>query len=145
MWTTYMNFSSIFTLASYLFHSVSNSKYFWVVWKVHYMHMCIYLYDVKEERKQVYDWILYTNLTFIVYSRHDQQLVAKLKSLPKTTGSGTNKPLPTQQFGVSLQYIKDANNQDPIPPVLKNCITFLDHPDGKIQSTCTDCIHFILM
>ncbi|XP_063597003.1 rho GTPase-activating protein 8 isoform X4 [Penaeus vannamei] len=62
--------------------------------------------------------------------QHDQQLVAKLKSLPKTTGSGTNKPLPTQQFGVSLQYIKDANNQDPIPPVLKNCITFLDHPDA---------------
>lgn len=79
----------------------------------------------------------YTIITFNVYSRHDQQLVAKLKSLPKTTGSGTNKPLPTQQFGVSLQYIKDANNQDPIPPVLKNCITFLDHPDGKIHCSCT--------
>ncbi|XP_045596960.1 rho GTPase-activating protein 1 isoform X3 [Procambarus clarkii] len=62
--------------------------------------------------------------------QHDQQLLAKLKSLPKTPGVGSNKPLPTQQFGVSLQYIKDASDQDPIPPVLKNCITFLDHPDA---------------
>ncbi|KAK8721375.1 hypothetical protein OTU49_012802 [Cherax quadricarinatus] len=62
--------------------------------------------------------------------QHDQQLLAKLKNLPKTPGVGSNKPLPTQQFGVSLQYIKDANDQDPIPPVLKNCITFLDHPDA---------------
>ncbi|KAG7174883.1 Rho GTPase-activating protein 1-like [Homarus americanus] len=62
--------------------------------------------------------------------QHDQQLLAKLKSLPKTPGAGSNKPLPTQQFGVSLQYIKDASDQDPIPPVLKNCITFLDHPDA---------------
>lgn len=62
--------------------------------------------------------------------RHDQQLLAKLKNVPKAPGGRSHKPLPTQQFGVSLQYIKDANRQDPIPPVLKTCITFLDHPDG---------------
>ncbi|XP_066944450.1 rho GTPase-activating protein 8 isoform X2 [Macrobrachium rosenbergii] len=60
--------------------------------------------------------------------QHDQQLIAKLKSLPKSPGA--RPKLPTQQFGVSLQYIKDANNNDPIPPVLKTCITFLDHPDA---------------
>ncbi|KAK8392258.1 hypothetical protein O3P69_017684 [Scylla paramamosain] len=62
--------------------------------------------------------------------QHDQQLLAKLKSVPKAPGGGAHKPLPTQQFGVSLQYIKEANRQDPIPPVLKTCITFLDHPDA---------------
>lgn len=62
--------------------------------------------------------------------RHDQQLLAKLKNVPKAPGGRSHKPLPTQQFGVSLQYIKEANRQDPIPPVLKTCITFLDHPDG---------------
>lgn len=75
-------------------------------------------------------------------ARHDQQLLAKLKSPPNKSPGGVGgggagadeKERPTQQFGVSLQYIKDNNHQDPIPPVLKNCITFLDHPDGNLAS-----------
>ena len=56
--------------------------------------------------------------------------MSKIKSVPKVSGENTDKPLPTQQFGVSLQYIKEHNDGDPIPPVMKHCITFLDHPDG---------------
>ncbi|CAH0546232.1 unnamed protein product [Brassicogethes aeneus] len=37
--------------------------------------------------------------------------------------------LPTQQFGVSLQYIKTNYNVS-IPPVVKQCVEFLDHPDA---------------
>ncbi|KAK3855669.1 hypothetical protein Pcinc_037946 [Petrolisthes cinctipes] len=70
--------------------------------------------------------------------QHDQQLLAKLKSPPNKSPSGVagggagveEKDRPTQQFGVSLQYIKEHNHEDPIPPVLKDCITFLDHPDA---------------
>ncbi|XP_008579064.1 PREDICTED: rho GTPase-activating protein 8 isoform X2 [Galeopterus variegatus] len=34
-------------------------------------------------------------------------------------------PLPTQQFGVSLQYLKDKNQGELIPPVLRFTVTYL--------------------
>lgn len=34
-------------------------------------------------------------------------------------------PLPTQQFGVSLQYLRDKNHGEPIPPVLRSTVTYL--------------------
>ncbi|XP_053440550.1 rho GTPase-activating protein 8 [Nycticebus coucang] len=34
-------------------------------------------------------------------------------------------PLPTQQFGVSLQYLKDKNHGELIPPVLRSTVTYL--------------------
>ncbi|XP_075863038.1 rho GTPase-activating protein 8 [Microcebus murinus] len=34
-------------------------------------------------------------------------------------------PLPTQQFGVSLQYLKDKNRGELIPPVLRSTVTYL--------------------
>ena len=72
--------------------------------------------------------------------RHDQQLMSKLKKPVSTSGNNSvAKPTPTQQFGVSLQYIKQHNQDDPIPPVLKNCITFLDHPDGKKKYRIYSC------
>ncbi|KAI5640376.1 divergent CRAL/TRIO domain-containing protein [Phthorimaea operculella] len=41
-------------------------------------------------------------------------------------------PPPTQQFGVSLQFIKEnnANMTDSIPPVVRQCVEFLSQPDG---------------
>lgn len=38
--------------------------------------------------------------------------------------------LPTQQFGVSLQFIKDHNDGDIVPPVVRQCVEFLSQPDG---------------
>ena len=58
--------------------------------------------------------------------------MSKLKNFPKSSGSKVWKPLPTQQFGVTLAYIKEHNGGDPIPPVLRQAITFLDHPDGRL-------------
>ncbi|VVC94271.1 unnamed protein product [Leptidea sinapis] len=39
---------------------------------------------------------------------------------------------PTQQFGVSLQFIKKNNTdmQDNIPPIVRQCIEFLSQPDA---------------
>ncbi|CAG9789013.1 unnamed protein product [Diatraea saccharalis] len=41
-------------------------------------------------------------------------------------------PPPTQQFGVSLQFIKEnnANMVESIPPVVKQCVEFLSQPDA---------------
>jgi hypothetical protein len=39
--------------------------------------------------------------------------------------------LQTQQFGVSLQFIKDNNNGEDIPPVVRQCVEFLSQPDGE--------------
>lgn len=42
-----------------------------------------------------------------------------------------NEPvLPTQQFGVTLEFIKE-NYQVTIPPVVKQCVEYLEQPDGK--------------
>ncbi|CAL4063789.1 unnamed protein product, partial [Meganyctiphanes norvegica] len=65
-----------------------------------------------------------------VVQKHDQHLMSKVKKPVSPNGTTVVKPTPTHQFGVSLQYIKQHNQGDPIPPVLKNCITFLDHPDA---------------
>lgn len=40
----------------------------------------------------------------------------------------------TQQFGVSLQYIKENHPdiEEDIPPIVKQCVEFLEQPDGII-------------
>ena len=43
-------------------------------------------------------------------------------SRPVATPSGSaqfHAPLETQQFGVSLQFIKENNGGDPVPPVVR--------------------------
>ncbi|XP_013189137.1 rho GTPase-activating protein 1 [Amyelois transitella] len=50
------------------------------------------------------------------------------KAAPKESLS----PPPTQQFGVSLQFVKEnnANMVDSIPPVVRQCVEFLSQPDA---------------
>ena len=40
------------------------------------------------------------------------------------------QPLPTQQFGVTLQFIKEHNNGQVIPPIVSLCVEYLSQPDG---------------
>jgi hypothetical protein len=80
------------------------------------------------------------------YCRHDVQLMAKLRPSQKPQPSlSDNHPqsasssavfhaqLPTQQFGVSLQFIRDHSppDDDFIPPVVRHCVEFLGQPDGN--------------
>jgi Rho GTPase-activating protein 1 len=44
--------------------------------------------------------------------------------------SSSVQPLPTQQFGVTLQFIKERNNGQVIPPIVSRCVEFLSQPDG---------------
>lgn len=65
--------------------------------------------------------------------RHDERLLAKLRKPPRRTVKAPPPPLPTQQFGVSLQFIKDNHQGEVIPPIVKQCIEFLECPDGELS------------
>ncbi|XP_068632603.1 rho GTPase-activating protein 1-like [Battus philenor] len=51
---------------------------------------------------------------------------------PKSCRKDSLSPPVTQQFGVSLQFIRENNSEmvDSIPPVVRQCIEFLSHPDA---------------
>lgn len=71
-------------------------------------------------------------ITFIC--RHNEQLMLKnRKNLPTSPPqSAVTTPVGTTQFGASLIFIKENNNGDPIPPIVRQCIEFLDTPDGML-------------
>ncbi|XP_014388657.1 PREDICTED: rho GTPase-activating protein 8 [Myotis brandtii] len=59
--------------------------------------------------------------------RYDEKLrnLHKGRPLAPTKMPPPRPPLPTQQFGVSLQYLKDKNQGELIPPVLRFTVTYL--------------------
>ncbi len=71
---------------------------------------------------------------------YDQQLSAKSshKAPPPATisqiqlNNKNSKSLDTQQFGVSLMFIKERNNGDIIPPIMRQCVEYLSQPEGTI-------------
>ncbi|KAM9824604.1 rho GTPase-activating protein 8-like [Neosynchiropus ocellatus] len=59
--------------------------------------------------------------------RHDEKLRAALKDgpPPSVKTPPPRPPLPSQQFGVSLQYIREKNRAMIIPPVVFQTVTYL--------------------
>ncbi|EDL04450.1 mCG141063, isoform CRA_b [Mus musculus] len=59
--------------------------------------------------------------------RYDEKLqnLHKGQPPPPTKTPPPRPPLPTQQFGVSLQYLRDKNQGELIPPVLRWTVTYL--------------------
>lgn len=59
--------------------------------------------------------------------RHDEKLRAAQKggAPPPVKTPPPRPPLPTQQFGVSLQYIREKNREAVIPPVLSDTVRYL--------------------
>ncbi|KAJ3664410.1 hypothetical protein Zmor_008584 [Zophobas morio] len=57
---------------------------------------------------------------------HDKKLGGTVTPTSDTTFQPSS---PLQQFGVPLQFIKD-NYNGPIPPVVKQCVEYLDQPDA---------------
>ena len=68
---------------------------------------------------------------FFLSFRNDRKLVDKYK--PKGA-EGPNQlsesKLPTQQFGASLEWIKNQNNNQMIPPIMNVCMDFLSKPEN---------------
>lgn len=54
--------------------------------------------------------------------------LVELETEPKS------EPLKTQQFGVSLQFIKANNNGEIIPPLVQKCVEYLSLPDGNFNT-----------
>lgn len=67
---------------------------------------------------------------------HDERITAKLtrlsttSQLQQTSVSTFHTPLATQQFGVSLQFIKENHGGEVIPPLVRQCVEFLSSPDA---------------
>ncbi|KAH6924304.1 hypothetical protein HPB50_014847 [Hyalomma asiaticum] len=68
---------------------------------------------------------------------HDRKLLSSAKGarIPHSHSSGFfNKAAPTyqptQQFRASLEHIKKHNNGDPIPNVVRDCVTYLDNDNA---------------
>ncbi|KAG8579896.1 hypothetical protein GDO81_011086 [Engystomops pustulosus] len=59
--------------------------------------------------------------------QHDEKLRLQQKGRPPPVikAPPPRPPLPTQQFGVSLQYLKNKNKGDLIPPVMEQTISYL--------------------
>lgn len=63
--------------------------------------------------------------------RHDTQLLLKSSKSNSNVADSASPPIETQQFGVTLQHIKEHNGGQVIPPVVQQCVQFLSQPDGK--------------
>nr|XP_046190269.1 rho GTPase-activating protein 8-like [Oncorhynchus gorbuscha] len=64
--------------------------------------------------------------------RHDERLQAAQKGGPSSKTPPPRPPLPTQQFGVSLQYIAEKNQGVMIPPVMSQTVSYLKDKGKKI-------------
>lgn len=114
--------------ALYVVHPTNFIKVLWNIFKplishkfgkkVSYMN---YLGDLRDHLK--YDQL---NIPEEV-KRHDEKLQSKHKGLPPHSSKipPPRPPLPMQQFGVSLQYIKDRNKGELIPIVVKQSVSYL--------------------
>ncbi|KAL6459935.1 hypothetical protein MHYP_G00316940 [Metynnis hypsauchen] len=67
--------------------------------------------------------------------RHDEELRAAQKGGPPPPVKipPPRPPLPTQQFGVSLQYIREKNNGALIPPVICQTVSYLKRKGLKTE------------
>ncbi|KAK3544853.1 hypothetical protein QTP86_027527, partial [Hemibagrus guttatus] len=67
--------------------------------------------------------------------RHDEELRAAQKGEPALPlkAPPPRPPLPTQQFGVSLQYIRERNNGVLIPPVMSQTVSYLKQKGLKTE------------
>lgn len=77
-----------------------------------------------------------------MFYRHDERLLQKNSRVVQQPAASQpsakfHTSLHTQQFGVSLQFIKDNNNGEVIPPVVRQCVEFLSQPDGECVILCS--------
>ncbi|NXO30074.1 RHG08 protein, partial [Cisticola juncidis] len=122
--------------ALYVVHPTNFIKILWNIFKPLISHKfgkkityLNYLHDLGQHLK--YDQL---NIPQEVI-RHDENLWRKHKGKlpPVVKVPPPRPPLPTQQFGVSLQYIKDKNKGELIPPVMKETVSYLKSKGLKVE------------
>ncbi|KFP11080.1 Rho GTPase-activating protein 8, partial [Egretta garzetta] len=122
--------------ALYVVHPTNFIKILWNIFKPLISHKfgkkityLNYLSDLREHLK--YDQL---NIPQEVI-RHDENLRRKQKGKlpPVVKVPPPRPPLPTQQFGVSLQYIKDKNKGELIPPVMKETVSYLKRKGLQVE------------
>uniref|UniRef100_A0A452IQS2 Rho GTPase activating protein 8 n=1 Tax=Gopherus agassizii TaxID=38772 RepID=A0A452IQS2_9SAUR len=122
--------------ALYVVHPTNFIKILWNIFKPLISHKfgkkityLNYLSDLREHLK--YDQL---NIPEDVI-RHDQNIRDKQKGRPPPLAKlpPPRPPLPTQQFGVSLQYLKDKNKGQLIPPVMKQTVSYLKSKGLRVE------------
>ncbi|XP_045509985.1 rho GTPase-activating protein 68F isoform X2 [Colias croceus] len=65
-------------------------------------------------------------------ARQNMERAGKPQERGEASAKDSLSPPSTQQFGVSLQFIKENNSDmvDAIPPVVRQCVEFLSQPDA---------------
>jgi len=61
---------------------------------------------------------------------HDTQLKFKRSKSINQLADALAPPIDTQQFGVTLQFIKEHNEGQVLPPIVQQCVEFLSQPDA---------------
>uniref|UniRef100_A0ABI7YYV8 Rho GTPase activating protein 8 n=1 Tax=Felis catus TaxID=9685 RepID=A0ABI7YYV8_FELCA len=114
--------------ALYVVHPTNFIKVLWTIFKPLISHKfgrkVIYFNYLSELREHLKYGQLIVPPEVLRYDEklrnlHGGQVPAPAKTPPP------RPPLPTQQFGVSLQYLKDKNQGELIPPVLRFTVTYL--------------------
>ncbi|XP_047902834.1 rho GTPase-activating protein 8 isoform X9 [Anser cygnoides] len=132
--------------ALYVVHPTNFIKILWNIFKPLISHKfgkkityLNYLSDLREHLK--YDQL---NIPQEVI-QHDENLRAKQKGKlpPVVKIPPPRPPLPTQQFGVSLQYIKDKSKGELIPPVMKETVSYLKRKGVESSLRVTRCKQII--
>ncbi|XP_073172424.1 rho GTPase-activating protein 8 isoform X4 [Lepidochelys kempii] len=122
--------------ALYVVHPTNFIKILWNIFKPLISHKfgkkityLNYLSDLREHLK--YDQL---NIPEDVI-RHDENLRDKQKGRPPPSAKvpPPRPPLPTQQFGVSLQYLKDKNKGQLIPPVMEQTVFYLKSKGLRVE------------
>ncbi|XP_078004304.1 rho GTPase-activating protein 8 isoform X2 [Phascolarctos cinereus] len=126
--------------AFYVVHPTDFIKVVWTIFKPLISHKFgkkvtyfNYLSELREHLK--YDQLMIPPEVI----RHDEKLqnMRLGRTPPLVKMPPPRPPLPTQQFGVSLKYIRDKNKGELIPPVMKETVTYLKdkglHSEGLFR------------
>ncbi|XP_027710074.1 rho GTPase-activating protein 8 isoform X3 [Vombatus ursinus] len=114
--------------ALYVVHPTNFIKILWTIFKPLISHKFgkkvtyfNYLSELREHLK--YDQLMIPPEVI----RHDEKLqnMRLGRPPPLVKMPPPRPPLPTQQFGVSLKYLRDKNKGELIPPVMKETVTYL--------------------
>ncbi|GAB1299686.1 Rho GTPase-activating protein 8 [Apodemus speciosus] len=114
--------------ALYVVHPTSLIKALWSIFKPLISHKfgkkVTYCSNLRELREHLQCDQLLIPPEVVRYDEKLQNL-HKGQPPPPSKTPPPRPPLPTQQFGVSLQYLRDKNQGELIPPVLRWTVTYL--------------------